>query len=161
MPRTLIIALILVAGSALPATADDRESARPDASPTHSATDPRSVAPAADWFVPRVDRGPSRGAVLPSLYVSLAALNAFDAYATTTAVADGRAREANPLLRGAAGKPAVMWAVKGSATGATIFLAERLWRKNRRVEAIAVMLISNGMMSAVAARNAAVLHAAR
>ncbi len=98
-----------------------------------------------------------RGTLLPSLYVSLAGLNAFDAYTTTVGVAKG-ATEANPLMRGVAGKPAAMWAVKGCVTAASIYMAERLWKKNRKVEAITVMAITNGMMAVVAARNAAVVN---
>ncbi len=98
-----------------------------------------------------------RGTLLPSLYVSLAGLNAFDAYTTTVGVSTG-ATEANPVMRGVAGNPAAMWAVKGGVTAASIYMAERLWKKNRKVEAITVMAITNGMMAVVAARNAAVLN---
>ena len=104
--------------------------------------------------------GPSRGSLLPALYVSLATLNAADAYMTRRGVASG-AVEANPLMRGASGSSAVMWAVKGATTAATITVAERLWRKNRKAEAVAVMLVSNGLMAAVTARNASVLRQQR
>jgi hypothetical protein len=104
--------------------------------------------------------GTSRGALLPSLYVSLAALNVYDAYSTRAGLARG-AVEANRLMQGVAGNSAALWAVKGGTTAVSIFVAERLWRKHRRVEAIAVMVVSNGMMAAVAARNAAVLRTLR
>jgi hypothetical protein len=115
-----------------------------------------------DWGQPlvRTAAPTSRGALLPALYVSLAGLNVFDAYSTSKGLALG-ATEQNPLLKGIAGSPAAMWAVKGGATAVSIYMAERLWRKHRRAEAIAVMVISNGMMAAVAARNSAVLGRAR
>jgi hypothetical protein len=101
-------------------------------------------------------REPSRGAVLPALYVSLAGLNAFDAYSTSRGVSSGAA-EANPTIRPFAGNRAALWAVKGGVTAATITIADRLWRKNRRVQAVAVMVVSNGLAAAVAARNVSVI----
>jgi hypothetical protein len=101
--------------------------------------------------------GDSRGALLPVLYVGLGGLNAFDAFTTTRGLAAGRAVEGNPIVGGFAGKPAAMWAVKGGATFASVFIAERLWRRQHRAQAIAVMLVSNGMMAAVAMRNSSVL----
>lgn len=99
---------------------------------------------------------PRRGGLLPVLYVSLAGLNAYDAYSTTKGLSRG-ARESNPVMRGAAGSPAAIWAIKGGVTGASIMVAERLWRAHKRPQAIGVMIISNGLMAAVAARNASVL----
>jgi hypothetical protein len=124
-----------------------------------SSADPIQLATDTDWSLPPVHVGsnkPTRGAVLPALYVSLAALNVYDAYSTRSGLAKG-AVEANPMMRGVAGNGAALWAVKGAATGVSIYLAERLWRKHRRMEAVAVMLVSNGIMAAVTARNASVL----
>ena len=110
-----------------------------------------------DSTLPPVRFGePRRGALLPVLYVSLAGLNAYDAYSTTKGVSSG-ARESNPLMRGAAGSPAAIWAIKAGVTSASIVVAERLWRTHKRPQAIGVMIISNGLMAAVAARNASVL----
>jgi len=137
--RLAVVLSILLA--AVPARAADREA---------EATQPVQFGPAQ----------PVRGPLLPTLYVSLAALNAFDAYATSAGVSKG-ASEANPLMQHVAGSPTAMWAVKGAATATSIYFAERLWRKNQKVKAIAVMLAANGMMAAVAAHNAAVLRAQR
>jgi hypothetical protein len=94
--------------------------------------------------------------LLPSLYVSLAALNAFDAYSTTKGVAGG-AVEGNPMMRAVAGRPAALWAVKGGATAGAVYLAERLWKNDHKVGAVVVMLATNGMMATVAARNSSVM----
>jgi hypothetical protein len=98
--------------------------------------------------------------VLPSLYVSLIGLEAYDGYSTTRGLRHG-ALESNTFMRGLAAKPAALWAVKGGATFVSIYMAERLWRKNRRGQAIALMVVTNGLMAAVAANNASVLHAQR
>jgi len=102
----------------------------------------------------------SRGAVLPTLYVSLAGLQAYDVYATTTGLRRG-AVEANGVMKNVAGNPAAMWAVKAGVTTATIVIAEQLWKQHRRTAAIVTMIASNGLMAVVAARNASVLRAQR
>jgi hypothetical protein len=98
----------------------------------------------------------TRPAILPALYVSFSALQVFDGYSTTTALGRG-ATEANPLMRRAGASPGVFWAVKAGAAFSSVYLSERLWRQRRRGQAIAVMVVSNGIMAAVAARNASVL----
>ena len=109
------------------------------------------------WVPASTELGrPARPAILPALYVSFAALQVFDGYSTTTALGRG-ATEANPLMRRAGATPGVFWAVKAGAAASTIYLSERLWHQHRRVQAIAVMVVSNGIMAAVAARNARVL----
>lgn len=100
-----------------------------------------------------------RPSVLPVLYVSLAALQGFDAYSTTTGLSRG-AQEGNPMMRGVAGNSAAFWAVKAGSTAASIWFAERLWKTNR-VGAIVTMVAVNSMMASVAARNASVLKAVR
>jgi uncharacterized protein DUF5658 len=102
----------------------------------------------------------SRGSLLPTLYVSFTGLNVFDAYSTTAGLRRG-ARETNPVMRAMAGNPAIVWTVKSAVTASSIAVSERLWRTGRRREALAVMIISNGIMAAVAARNAAVLQGLR
>ena len=106
------------------------------------------------------DHAASRGAVLPVLYVALGALNFYDGYSTQAALSHG-AVELNPAMRGLAGHSAALWAVKGGTTALSIYMAERLWKKGHRAQAIAVMVVSNGMMAAVAARNASVLRQVR
>jgi hypothetical protein len=103
---------------------------------------------------------PARPPVLPWMYVSLAALQGYDAYSTMTAMKQG-ATESNPLMAGVAGHPAGLLIVKSVTTVATIWVSERLWRKHHRGAAIALMVATNGMMAFVASRNASVLRAQR
>jgi hypothetical protein len=64
-------------------------------------------------------------------------------------------------VAGSVGQPASIWALKAATTGAAIGVAEKLWRQNRRTQAIVVMVVANGMMASVAARNASVLRRQR
>jgi hypothetical protein len=98
----------------------------------------------------------TRGTLLPSLYVSLAGLNAYDAYSTLKGVARG-ASESNGVIGGAAGSSTAMWAIKGGVTAGSIVLSERLWRSGRRAQAIGMMVASNAVMAAVGAHNNRVL----
>ena len=98
----------------------------------------------------------SRGAALPILYGTLAGLQAYDGWSTVTGVRRG-AVESNRVMAGAATNPGAMWALKVGATSASVYAAERLWRRNRRVEAVVSMIAVNGMMVAVAAHNASVI----
>ena len=97
----------------------------------------------------------TRPATLPAMYVSLAALQAYDGYATLRGVSHG-ARESNVIVSGLAGTPAVCWALKGGSTAVSIAMAEQLWRRHRRTEAIVTMIAANGVMAMIAARNASV-----
>lgn len=104
----------------------------------------------------RAEKPATRGSVLGSLYVSLAGLNAYDAYTTAKGVARG-ATESNGLIRGAAGTPVAVWAIKGGVTAGSILVAERLWRSGHRAQAIGMMIASNAVMAAVGVRNSSVL----
>lgn len=105
-------------------------------------------------------RPAARPGMLAPLYVSLGALQAYDGYSTLKGVGRG-ARESNVLVGGLVDKPAAFWAVKAGSTAVSIYFAERLWREHRRAEAITVMIVTNGVMAAIAARNAAVLRSPR
>ena len=112
-----------------------------------------------DWSMPAVHMGAgpdTRGAILPGLYVGLAALNIYDAVSTRQGLAHG-AVEANPVMNGLVGNSSSLWAAKAVTTVSTILISEHLWKTHHKVQAIAVMVISNGIMSAVAAHNASVL----
>jgi Domain of unknown function (DUF5658) len=126
---------------------------------TMSAAAVPALATDVDWSLAPMRMGAGtahRGVLLPTLYVSLAALNAFDAMTTFKALGSGSATEANPMMAGVVGHSAALWAVKGGATAASILLAERMWRTHNRVAAVATMVVTNGMMVAVAANNARV-----
>jgi hypothetical protein len=105
----------------------------------------------------RVNAPESCGALLPSLYVGLATVNALDGYTTAKMFAVG-ASEANPLMRGIAGHPAALWAIKGAATAGSIYFAERLRKQHHRRAAIVSMLMTNGLIAGAAANNLRILH---
>ena len=120
-----------------------------DADDTNAAAVPEVVVPA------RISQALARPVVLPALYASYVALQAFDVYSTKTALARG-AREANPIMQGVVGNTSTFVAVKAAMAVGTIFAAERLCKTNK-VAAIAVMLASNGVVVLVAANNARTL----
>jgi hypothetical protein len=104
--------------------------------------------------------GQQRPTILPSLYVSLSALQAYDVYSTLTAIRRG-ASESNPLMKGVVGNAGALVALKAGVTGVSIYAAERLWRDNKKAHAVLLMVASNGLMAYVAANNAAVLRRVR
>jgi hypothetical protein len=129
MSRTWFVAVFITVVFALPAHAADGVAAAP---------------------------APSRGVILPALYVSFAALNAYDAASTGLALKDGGI-ETNPLMRGIAGRPAALWALKGGVTAAAIVAADNFRRQGHRRQAVALMVATNGIMAVVAAHNAQML----
>jgi hypothetical protein len=92
-----------------------------------------------------------RPMILPALYASLGAVQAWDVYSTSAALKAG-AIERNPLVAPVAGNSGGMIALKLATAGTTVFFAERLWKKNR-VAAIAMMAGINGATAAIAMRN--------
>jgi hypothetical protein len=121
----------------------------------------RMTMPAAtEWRLPGRVNPPDRGPMLPALYVGLIGLQAYDGYSTSRGLRDG-ASEANTVLGTLAYHPGALWAVKAGTAFVSIYAAERLWRKDRRGQAIALMILSNGIMAAVAASNASIVRAQR
>jgi hypothetical protein len=100
------------------------------------------------WMIDTPERRP---AMLPALYATLGAMQALDVYSTRRAMTAG-ANEANPLMRKASGNTGAMLAVKAASTAATVFFAERAWKKNKK-GAVIMMLAVNGAMAAVTVRN--------
>jgi hypothetical protein len=84
---------------------------------------------------------PERPASLVPLYVTFASVQALDIHSTFHGLSRG-ARESNPLMRGMTGSPAAFVAVKAGATAGTIYLAEKIWKRNRKA-AIATMIGAN------------------
>ncbi len=70
------------------------------------------------------------------------------------ALTDNGATESNGVLRGLAGNAAALWSIKAGAAFVSVYAAEKLWRRQRRGQAIAVMIVSNGVLAAVAMNNA-------
>jgi hypothetical protein len=160
MFRKAAIAVVFVGLFSVPALAGETAEG-PLVESVSAAVEEAATVPELDlgtaWPLPAVRSGSAkRPAALLALYMTHAGLQAYDGYSTTLALSRG-AREANPLLKGATGSPLALWGVKAAATAVPMLLAERLWRKNNRAAAIAVMVVSNGVMATVAARNAHVL----
>jgi hypothetical protein len=99
------------------------------------------------WF-PTPPRRPS---LLVPLYLSFAALQVADVASTGRAL-DAGGQEANPLVSGFADSSAKMLVVKAGATAGTIYLTERLWKKNRPA-AVVLMVALNGAYGAIVAHN--------
>jgi hypothetical protein len=117
----------------------------------------RMTAPAgADWQPGVLLDAATRGPALPALYTSLIGLQVYDGYSTSRGLKQG-AVESNTFMGRLASHPGALWAAKGGAAFISIYTAERLWRQHRRGQAIALMVVSNGIMAAVAASNASVL----
>lgn len=98
------------------------------------------------WALDQPDRRP---ALLPALYGTYGVLQALDMYSTRRALA-ADATELNPVLK--SGSRARMMTVKAAAGAATIFFAERAWKKNR-VGAVVLMAALNGVTAAIVAHN--------
>ena len=94
-------------------------------------------------------QAPTRPAILLPMYLANATLHGLDVFSTSEALSAGH-REANPLLRNA--NLATMIGVKAAATATGVFVAEKLWRRNRAA-AVAVMVGVNLGLAAVVANN--------
>ena len=94
-----------------------------------------------------------RPAVLVPLYLSQVALQGADLYTTRRALNAGHI-EANPVFKDASF--GTMLGAKVAATAASIYIAEKLWKRNRYA-AIGMMVVTNIGMSAVVANNCRVL----
>ena len=96
---------------------------------------------------------PRRLLTLPALQVSFAALEVLDVISTVRGINSGMV-ETNVLMRGVAGNPFALAAVKGGAAAATLLLTRRLARKNRPA-AVLTMVALNAAYSIVVAQNLA------
>jgi hypothetical protein len=144
--RIAVAAVLLVATSTRCLASDEPKT--PDA-PLQTAITrtAKTAAPTlAPWAVLRSEKRP---ASLTTLYGLYAALQVLDVVSTRRAL-DAGAREVNPLMR--RGNLAAVIGVKAAAGSATIYFAERMWRKNK-VGAIAVMAALNGASAIIVARN--------
>jgi len=151
MFRPIVVALVAICGvgaASINAAAQDPVDPQP--------LNPRMTAPPSVNSGPVYEIAPSRGLVLPSLYVSFIALEVYDGYSTSQGLKNG-ASESNTFMASVASHPGALWAAKGAVTFLSIYTAERLWRQHHRGEAIAMMVAMNGIMVAVAASNASVI----
>jgi len=97
--------------------------------------------------VPKV----KRPAILPVLYATLGATQAWDVYSTRSALKSG-AREANPATAAFSTNTGALTGMKVAATAGTILFAERMWKKNK-VAAILMLTAINGATAAVSMHN--------
>jgi hypothetical protein len=103
---------------------------------------------------------PPRPGLLMPLYVGGVALQVFDVYSTLAPMRQGQT-ELNPLVHSLTLRPAIFIAVKGATTAWSIYTAERLWKTGHRREAVATLIITNGIMTTVALNNARILGSGR
>ena len=106
---------------------------------------PRGIA------VDSVDAKPRRPKGLIPLYGSFAALQVLDVHSTTRAI-DRGAIEMNPLMKGIAGSPVGMLAVKAGATTGMVYASERIWKRNKTA-AVLFMIAANSAMGWVVQHN--------
>jgi hypothetical protein len=92
-----------------------------------------------------------RPRALVPLYVSFAALQGLDVHSTTRALRNG-AVEANPLMKGLAGNPVALSAVKGAGAAGVIYASEKIWKKNK-VAAVVFMVAANAGLAFVVQHN--------
>jgi hypothetical protein len=102
-------------------------------------------------FAPKPVNATRRPAMLVPLYVGFATLQALDARSTMTALGHG-ATEANPLLGGVTGHAGAFLAVKMGAAAGTIFVTEKLWKRNP-VAAVALMVGLNSAYAIIVSHN--------
>jgi hypothetical protein len=110
-----------------------------------------TVAVTSATVLPPAPPASHRPTALVPLYVSFAALQAFDIDSTMKALNRG-AVEANPIMRGVIGSPPAVIALKAAFTGVIIASSEKLWKKNR-VAAVLMMVGMNSFYAAVVAHN--------
>lgn len=116
-----------------------------------SATDESAPAQPLPLFAPKPVLATHRPAALIPLYVSFATLQALDARSTVSALAKG-ATEANPLLGGVTEHTGAFLALKMGAAASTVFLTEKLWKRNP-VAAVALMVGLNSAYAIIVAHN--------
>jgi len=156
-----MLALVIVAGGLMtsPSTAPPAAAATfsasmessPAADPARHGIPPVPPLPEGPPLAPLRIAAPARPAPLVPLYLAFVALQVADVASTRRALEAG-GREANPIVRGLANNSAAMLAVKAGATAGTIYLVERLWKKNRTA-AVILMTALNGAYAAIVAYN--------
>lgn len=92
-----------------------------------------------------------RPTILPVLYATLGATQAWDVYSTRSALTSG-AREANPATAAFSSNTGTLMGMKVATTAGTILFAERMWKKNK-VAAILMLTAINGATAVVSMHN--------
>ena len=163
MRRLLAVSLagvLMTASTVFAADQDGTATVSPAISAAAVALAPRLDAAEAMQFVNRWNAPKKRPAPLLALYGMSGLLQGYDAYSTLTVLKHGGV-EANPVMKAVTKNPAAFIGLKAGMSVMSIMAAERMWKNHNRVGAIATMIISNGLMTAVAANNAKVLSRVR
>ncbi len=92
-----------------------------------------------------------RPMALPALYASFGVLQALDFVSTRRGLSAG-AHEANPLMRGVVSSGAGLMAAKAGVAAGSVFLSERMWKRNPAA-ALAMMVALNSAYAIVVAHN--------
>lgn len=145
----LLFALLLVGMPNFPAW--DRTVSKLFVPPTPTAESAPSAEPRDSRAAPPPSDSARRPRILVPLYASFAALQALDAHSTLAALHAGH-REANPLMRGIADRPAALLAVKAAVACTTIYVAEKV-RARSQLAAIALMAALNSVYATIVVRN--------
>ena len=107
------------------------------------------------WPVPlapvRSSSSLRRPAALPVMYGAFAALQVADVYSTTRGIAAGRT-ELNPAVRPFTGSTGAMLAVKAASSAASLYFAEKAWKKKPKA-AVILMGAINGVLAAAVVTN--------
>ena len=111
MFRRIACALVALSLTSVVAYGAEASDPRDDLATIGSTDVVKSMVPASvvTWH-PTRESHRARPAALPAFYASLAALQLFDGYSTTRALAGG-AKEANRVMKGVVTRPAVFWSV--------------------------------------------------
>jgi hypothetical protein len=94
---------------------------------------------------------PVRSAVLPSLYVSTAVMQALDVHSTLRAL-DRGAAEGNPLMSGLTKNRGAFIATKAAVAAGTIFATRQIGKRNK-VAAVATLIAINSAYALVVRHN--------
>jgi hypothetical protein len=141
MNRLAILTTIAVLTMSSPALAAEKESSPPMVASTKMTP----IAPLSTGVAPK------RPPILPILYSTFGAFQAWDIYSTTAALKTG-ARERNPIAAPVAGSPDSLITLKAMSTAGTIYFAERIWKTNR-VAAVILLAAINGGTATISLHN--------
>ena len=97
--------------------------------------------------VPVVERELDRPRALMPLYAMQFTLNGLDVHSTVRALEAGH-REGNPLFKDGSAKK--MIGAKVASSALSVYLAEKLWKKNRVAAVVMVASVNAGLMAVVA-----------
>lgn len=95
----------------------------------------------------RVELKLERPRALMPLYAMQLTLNGLDVHSTMRALEAGH-REGNPLFK--AGSAKKMIGAKVASSALSVYLAEKLWKKNRIAAVVMMASVNAGMMAVVA-----------